>query len=199
MTTHDEAAAHELIGWETRVHWQLLCLLAIGLCSAPLLAAQLGLSLSLPGADRFNAWLASRDAREVTGYVCGGIVLFQATLGIAKRFLRGQALHVWRSAHQVVPIALLFVVLLHTRGSVGVNLNRWLVTALLAQVYLVQAGHLMKAIIAEHATAMGFGWLDYAANHRDGFVHRMGLAVHILLAVVVVVLLSTHLISVYYF
>jgi hypothetical protein len=189
-------AAHQLIGWETRVHWQLLCLVAIGLCSAPLLAAQLGLPLRL---ERLNAWLASREARELTGYASGGIVLFQASLGVAKRALRGQALHIWRSAHQVVPIALLFVVLLHTRGNVGINLNRWLITALLAQIYLVQAGHLMKAIVAEHAAAMGFSWLDRAANHHDGLVHRMGLGLHILLAVVVMVLLSTHLISVCYF
>jgi len=198
MGTTNNIAAHQLIGWETRVHWQLLCLVAIGLCSAPLLAAQLGLPLRLP-AERINAWLASREARELTGYASGGIVLFQASLGMAKRFLHGQALHFWRSAHQVVPIGLLFVILLHTRGHVGVNLNRWLITALLAQVYLVQAGHLMKAIVAEHATAMGFGWLDRTANHRDGLVHRLGLSVHVLLAVVVVILLTTHLVSVYYF
>jgi hypothetical protein len=198
MGTPHNTAAHELIGWETRVHWQLLCLVAIGLCSAPLLAAQIGLPLRLP-ADRINEWLSTREARELTGYISGGIVVFQASLGMVKRFMRGQALHAWRSAHQVVPIGLLFVILLHTRGDVGMNLNRWLITALLAQVYLVQGGHLMKAIVAEHATAMGFAWLNRAANHRDGLVHRLGLSVHVLLAVVVVILLSTHLVSVYYF
>lgn len=197
MHPHDHAA-HELIGWETRVHWQLLCLLAIGVCSAPLLLAQLGLPLLLP-AERITAWVATREARELTGYVCGGIVLFQASLGAAKRALHGQALQLWRSAHQVVPIVLLFAVLLHTRGNVGVNLNRWLITALLAQVYLVQAGHLMKAIVAEHATTPALSWLDRAANHRDGIIHRTGLSLHVMLASVVVVLLSTHLISVYYF
>jgi hypothetical protein len=193
-----DTAAHELVGWESRVHWQLLCLVAIGLCTAPLLLAQLGLPLRLP-AERITRWLATREARELTGYVSGGIVLFQASLGIAKRALRGQALQLWRSAHQVLPIALLFTVLLHTRGNVGVNLNRWLITALLVQVYLVQAGHLMKAIVAEHATTPGFDRLDRVSNHPDGVVHRMGLSLHVLLAVVVLVLLCTHLISVYYF
>jgi hypothetical protein len=198
MSAPNETAAHELIGWETRVHWQLLCLLAIGVCSAPLFAAQLGLPLRLPS-ERISAWIASREACELTGYISGGIVFFQASLGMAKRLLHGQALHLWRAAHQVVPIGLLFVILLHTRGHVGMNLNRWLITALLAQVYLVQVGHLMKAIVAEHATAMGFAWLDRAANHHDGLVHRLGLTMHVLLAVVVVILLSTHLVSVYYF
>ena len=191
--------AHELIGWEARVTWQLLCLAAVGACSAPLFAAQLGLSFSLPAAHELNAWLVTRNARELTGFLSGGVILFQASLGVAKRLLGQRPLQLWRTAHQILPIALLFVALLHTRGSVGVHLNRWLISVLLLQIYLVQSGHLMKAFVAEHASNPSFGWQNGAVNGRDGVVHRIGLHLHVLLAMAVLVLLATHVGSIYYF
>src|SRR5687767_15097655 len=117
--------AHELVGWETRLHWQLAYLLGLFLCSLPLLVGAFGLSLAPPLA-RFTAWLGTRDARETTGFIAGGIVAFQLAFSLRKRLGVGHAIpfHLWRTAHQIAPLALVFVVLLHTRGEAGVNLNR---------------------------------------------------------------------------
>ena len=190
--------AHELVGWEARVWFQLLCLVGVTVCSAPLLAGELGVPLRLP-LRRLADWLATREARETTGFVSGGIILFQASLSVNKRLLGGHVVHVWRTAHQVLPIGLLFMALLHTRGDAGVNLNRWLITVLLLQIYLVQAGHVAKAFLAEHASHPLLGRLNRAANGGDGLLHRVGLRLHVLLAVTVVILLGAHVFSVYYF
>jgi hypothetical protein len=192
--------AHQLIGWERRVGWQLICLAALCFCALPLIVAELGLELR-PPLDRFHPWLMSRAARETTGLVAGGIVLFQLSLGVGRQLASGRAVlfHWWRAAHQVLPIALVFVLLLHTRGRAGVNLNRWLITVFLLQVFLVQAGHLMKAFVAAYGTHRLLAKLDRSANDRDGFMHRLGLQLHVLLAITVAVLLSFHVFAVYYF
>lgn len=191
--------AHELVGWESRVWAQVACLLAVCGCSLPLLL-DLGVELA-PPLDRFNAWLRSRTARETTGFVGLGIIAFQVSLATVKRLARGEgaALHWWRTLHQLLPIALLVVALLHTRGKAAGQLDRWLITVLVLQIYLVQAGHLAKAFLAENAGSRWLAMLDRAANRDDGVVHQLGLRLHVLLAVVVVFLLAAHVVAVYYF
>jgi len=191
---------HELIGWEARVSWQLACLLGLVLCSLPLLV-DLGLALSPLGLDHLEDWLRSRQARETTGAVAGGIIAFQVSLSGVKRLagLRRIPFHLWRTAHQVAPLLLVFVLLFHTRGRLGDNLNRWLISVLLAQLFMVQAGHVAKAFIAGHAGNLRFAGLHQLANGKDGFVHRAGLHLHVLLAITVVILLVSHMLSVWYF
>jgi hypothetical protein len=101
--------------------------------------------------------------------------------------------------HQIAPISLLIVALLHTRGKAGVHLNRWLIITLLLQIYLVQVGHVAKAFLAEHASSRWLAALEKAANRPDGAVHRIGIRLHVLLAVAVVYFLSAHVLAMYYF
>src|SRR5262245_63813278 len=114
---------HELVGWETRLRFQLLYLLGLCVCALPLLATAFGIPPALR-AERFVAWPGTRDARELTGYVAGGIVLFQLSLSLPKRFGFGRRVvpfHFCRTAHEVAPMGLLFVVLVPTRGKIGLH------------------------------------------------------------------------------
>jgi len=191
--------AHELVGWEARVPFQVACFLAVCACTLPLLAG-LGLELQ-PPLHRLQVWFESRVGREATGFVGLGIIAFQVSLGVMRRmFGRGSATHaLWRALHQLLPIGLLLIALLHTQGHLGSNLNRWLVGVLLAQIYLVQAGHVAKALLANHGGSLWLSRLDRAANDASGVVHRVGLRLHVLLAVTVVILLAVHVLAAYYF
>jgi hypothetical protein len=191
--------AHELVGWEAGVGIQLACLIAFSLCSLPLLASEIG--LALPRWPLLDAWLGTRNARITTGLLASGIVLFQLSLSARRRLVLGRsiAVHSWRTAHQLAPFGLVVLVLLHTRGRSGVNLNRWLVSVFLIQALLVLGGHVMKAFVARYGSRGALAKLNHSANTAEGLIHRAGVRLHVLFAVSFVVLLLVHVLSVYYF
>lgn len=192
--------ASELIGWEARPSLQLLCWIGVSVCMLPVVCDALQVKLPLHF-GQLDPWLAERATREWSGIATGTLLLSQFVFGVLRRLMlrSREAFHRWRTAHELVPLALLGASLLHTRGHVGNNLNRWLVSILLLQIALVQAGHVTKAIASRYAAHRLFAVLDRASNSHTGFVHRAGVTIHVLLASCVLVLFACHVLSIWYF
>lgn len=140
--------------WDVRLRPQLILLGAAVTLVVPLLA-------SLAGADVARAWIAAAGGlmdthrvRELTGYLALSCVLAQAALSARRRTrlpLRG-SYAAWRSLHMLLGVGLLGVVLVHTGGRWGVNLNGWLLTALLLVSFTALVGKALEARAVAHQT-----------------------------------------------
>jgi hypothetical protein len=109
--------------------------------------------------------------------------------------------------------SLLPLVVLHTGGRWGDNLNGWLLTALLGGVLVAAVGKLTEAVWVRRALRSagngsafaapknGATGRNGAAARNGGFsrLHAVWLALHRLLVAALLVLLGWHVFSVYYF
>ncbi len=95
--------------------------------------------------------------RELTGYAAFGLILFELLLTLRKRtgFPFPGSFPGWRTIHMLTGVALLVAVVIHTGGRWGVNLNGWLLSALLLTAFVGLSGKLLEAHLIERLTRTG--------------------------------------------
>jgi hypothetical protein len=214
------------MNWETRVSVQLL-LLGIGAVLAiPLAASFVGYSL-LGDLSPVHAWMENRLFREVTGYVGLTLALLQIALSVRKRVewnFPGPSFPTWRGFHILAGVAFLLVIVVHTGGRWGWNLNGWLQSVFVLAVFVGLAGkvweswllqsalHVVKPRLRRKYRRVSVGQtqasMPIAAQPPAGAAQLRGkvnrarnfwLAAHIVLTAGFAVLLGFHVFSVYYF
>jgi hypothetical protein len=214
------------MGWETKFSVQLALLGAGLVISMPLVAAALG-----AGSIALMAWL--RDftedhfVREVTGYIGLALALLQVVFSARKRLewnFPGPSFAAWRGFHILAGVAFLFVVVFHTGGRLGWNLNGWLQSVFLVTVFIGLLGKVWESRLFTRAFAVAPGRataaLSTSAGHAEkppappaasagaraaqvrSAVNRargIWLSLHIVLTAAFMSLLGFHVFSVYYF
>jgi hypothetical protein len=140
-----------MIRWEARERSQRrLCGLAAAL-AVPLAA-------SFFGVETLRSWVAvvarameSHTFREVTGYGALGLMVVQNLLALRKRttWPVPGSYPGWRVVHMVLGVGLIAVVVAHTGGHWGVNLNGWLLGAFVVTTFTALAGKLAEARVTE--------------------------------------------------
>jgi hypothetical protein len=174
--------------WEYRVG-PLRSLLLLGvLLAMPHLSSLMGYELLRPAAQPLDRMLEVHRYREVTGYLglamtLAALVLARSKPGIRVPFSR----QTFRSAHIVLGLVLLIVIVLHTGGTWGSNLNGSLLASLLLTIFVALIGKLLENRRLE------------SPGTKVNDLRAVWLSVHLLLVAVTLVLLAFHVLSVYYF
>lgn len=175
-------------------------------------AAALPLGLSLVSAvlgsegAPLGLFPPDRTLRLVTGYTALALMLFQVLLAARSR-RRGRfpgSVGGWRAVHRLLGTPLLLLVVTHSGGRLGGNLNLALLATLMGMMFVTQTGHVAKAYVrqqAKRAPTADFrtARLHEAINGESGPIHLVGLQLHVVLAALATVLLGFHVLTVYYF
>lgn len=184
-----------------------LVMLVLTLAAAmPLLASLTGTDPGVGVLASFAPLLESRLYRQLTGGLGLAVIAFQVSLASRRRWRarHGALERRWAGWHRHAGVPLLMVVLAHTGGGAGYNLNRALLACLVGMVLLTQASHVFKAHVwARAQPEREPGSLEVRRNQEtnadDGWLHQAGLQTHVVLACAVVVLLLAHVLTVYYY
>lgn len=195
----------------------ILVLLGLGAVFAlPEILSLLGAPPPAETLGWLGAALENHRFREITGFVLLGLILFELLLMAQKRtrwlhkIVRGHG-HRMRLIHMCIGIGLVPVIVLHTGGRWGQNLNAWLLTTCLMVVATALLGKAMETFFlgrlrkrAKPATAAaGPGNAPQAPVQRKRpwsmMVHRAWYRLHVVLVGSLVVLLGFHIFAVYYF
>jgi hypothetical protein len=137
--------------WETKLRIQTL-LLGIGLLLAiPLVASLLGFDFLRRWIVVLGHLMEHHRFREVSGYVGLALGVFQVFLSLRKRtrFTFGISYPLWRAVHILVGVGILLVVVIHTGGRWGWNLNGWLLSAFILTVFVGLVGKVLEAGLIE--------------------------------------------------
>lgn len=214
------------MGWETKFSIQL------GLFGLSLvLAMPLGMNLfgieSMAHVASFNELTDDHLFREITGYAGLGIALLQVVFSARKRLewnFPGPSFPAWRGFHILAGVAFLLIVVIHTGGRLGWNLNGWLQSAFILTVFIgligkvwetrllaralpvvqprpathlpVAAGQAVKPPMPPAATA---GARASQVRSKINQARNFWLGAHIVLTSAFMTLLGFHVFSVYYF
>lgn len=174
-------------------------------------ALVLPFALRLAGvADGLLASLAAlsdqRTFRLWSGGVGGALIAAQLLMPALRRFgpRHPRVMARLRDLHTLGGAPLLLVVLAHTGGRAGRGALTGLLLALTAMLLTAQAGHVLKAHLwwraqPEASPAPRDLLRNQVANGADGWLHQSGLQLHVCLAVIVLVLVVFHALSVFYF
>jgi|SRR5919106_26675 hypothetical protein len=216
------------MNWETKFSIQLI-LLGVGLILAlPFCASLAGRSLTGQlSIARF--WMDNHLFREITGYMGLTLALLQIALSFRKRIewnFPGPSFPTWRGFHILAGVAFLLVVVIHTGGQWGWNLNGWLQSVFVLTVFAGLIGKVWESQLLQHAlpvtqprpaatlrAAAGQATppppllppSDKPGTHARQIrsqinrARNMWLGVHIVLTSAFVTLLGFHVFSVYYF
>lgn len=146
----------------------------------------------------------SRLFKLVTGSAGLALIAGQLLLPALRRFGRvhPRLLARLQEVHALNGAPLLLIVLAHTGGHPGRGALTWLLMALVGMLLVAQGGHLAKAVFwwrAQSDASPGAVHRNEIANTADGWVHQSGLQLHVSLAILVLVLLFFHVLSVLYF
>jgi cytochrome b561 len=145
-----------------------------------------------------------RVFRLVTGSVGMALVAGQLVLPALRRWghAHPRVLARLQEMHALNGAPLLLIVLAHTGGRLGRGVLTWLLMALVGMLLVAQGGHLAKALFwwrAQSDPSPAAAHRNEIANTPDGWVHQSGLQLHVSLAILVLVLLFFHVLSVLYF
>jgi nitrite reductase (NADH) large subunit len=177
--------------WEYRVTTMRALLCVEVLTVLPLLSSLLGKELLRPSIQGLDRLLESRLYREITGFTALALVLLAMTLILSKRtrlplpYSRRQA----RGLHVLIGLGPLLVILLHTGGHWGSNVNGVLLGALLLTVSIAVVGKLVENHRVEQPGENGS-----AQRVRSIWLHA-----HLIAVAVLLVLLPLHIFLAYYF
>jgi hypothetical protein len=147
----------------------------------------------------------SRVFKLATGGLGLALIAGQLVLPALRRWGGGghpRALARLQEVHALNGAPLLLTVLAHTGGRPGRGALTWLLMALVGMLLVAQGGHVAKAIFwwrAQVHPSPAAVHRNEIANTAEGWVHQSGLQLHVSLAVLVLVLLFFHVLSVVYF
>jgi hypothetical protein len=146
----------------------------------------------------------SRLFRLATGSAGLALIAGQLLLPALRRWggAHPRLLSRLQEVHALNGAPLLLIVLAHTGGRPGRGALSWLLLALVGMLLVAQGGHLAKAVFwwrAQSDPSPAAIHRNEIANTADGWVHQSGLQLHVSLAVLVLVLLFFHVLSVLYF
>ncbi len=127
--------------------------------------------------------------KQVTGFTILGLSTIALFMSLRKRIKRFNAgsFPMWRLFHAIIGTLCIFVLVLHTGFHLGENLNRWLILNFLGVLVAGAGAGLILAL--EHKLTSSLG-----RKLRTGWIWM-----HLLLFWPLPVLLSAHVVSVYYF
>jgi hypothetical protein len=140
--------------WETRFTAQAL-LFGVALSLAtPLLASLFGVEVLRERIVALVHLMDNHRFRELTGYAALTLILFELLLSLRKRTSLPLPVSFprWRVAHMMTGVCLVLVIVVHTGGRWGVNLNGWLLSALILVTFVGLAGKLAEARRIERLT-----------------------------------------------
>ena len=149
-----------------------------------------------------RGWTQTDLFKQISGYSILGLIGFELLLAARRRkYLRlGGRRRNWRAWHMTVGAILLPLVVLHTSGQMGANLNSWLLLSLIAVVVVGVSGKLIEAIHLQRlASAAKKGKSHASLGRLTAFLHKNWVHLHVLVVAVVLSLLSFHILAVYYF
>ncbi len=186
--------------WEFRVLPMIVVLGVTVLAMLPMLQALLNGGESLLA--QLARWTRSHFFRQVTGFVALGLILLEVGYALVKR----NKVHVpgdrarWRVLHILVGAGLLPLIVVHTGGRWGSNLNGLLLTSLVGTVLVGVGGKLGEALKLRHAGRRQDRGerLDGSRNHRRPF-RATWLLAHTVFVSLLLALVAFHVWSVYYF
>lgn len=146
----------------------------------------------------------ARLFKLVTGSLGLALIAGQLLLPALRRFgsAHPRVLARLQEVHALNGAPLLLIVLAHTGGRVGRGALSWLLMALVGMLLVAQGGHVAKAVFwwrAQTDPTPAAVHRNEIANTADGWVHQSGLQLHVSLAILVLVLLFFHVLSVLYF
>jgi hypothetical protein len=147
----------------------------------------------------------ARFFKLATGGLGLALIAGQLVLPALRRWGGGahpRALARLREIHALNGAPLLLIVLAHTGGRPGRGALTWLLLALVGMLLVAQSGHVAKAVFwwrAQSDPSPAALHRNEIANTAEGWVHQSGLQLHVSLAVLVLVLLFFHVLSVLYF
>jgi len=214
------------MNWETKFSIQL-ALLGIG----AVLALPLGFSLAghnwSGNFAGLKGWLDNHLFREVTGYIGLALALAQSALSLRKRLewnFPGPSFPAWRGFHILAGVGFLVVIVIHTGGRLGWNLNGWLQSVFILTVFIGLIGKVWESRLLQRALPVAIprpatnlpmvagqavtpplppagnpGARAAALRSKVNQARKFWLGAHILLTVMFLTLLGFHVFSVYYF
>jgi nitrite reductase (NADH) large subunit len=191
---------------KSKIRWEFRLAPLVGMAVLTLIAALPLLKVGLVGGEalweklgRLGRLAENHLFREITGFALLALILVEVLYSIRKRTqvrLPGDRTQ-WRSVHMMLGATLIPLVVIHTGGRWGMNLNAWLLTSLFAVVLIGVAGKIGEAVRLRRAVQRaGQG---AAAVKASGPYHAAWLWLHTVAVAALVVLLAFHILSVYYF
>jgi hypothetical protein len=193
--------ARALEGTKPEPIQELILLSLMVLAAWPLLAPLASQALwPLAALGPLGSVAEARMGRLITGYVGLAMVLFQGALAVRSRvaLLPGEVSR-WRSVHRINGVPLLLVLVIHTGGRWGMNLNRTLLAVMVTMMFVTQIGHVAKAWARQVAATGQHEGLDESLNGEEGWIHLGGYRLHVFLALCGSVLLGFHMLAAWYF
>ncbi len=207
------------------VEWQMIALPVLLVCilglATPALGSLAGHDLLARHTPRLSALLDHRGVRLATGWTAAAAVLLLCLHGARARsnVTLGLSYPAWMALHYGTGLAFLAIVLLHTGGRWGWNLNGWLSFAALGSVFVGVAGKLAEMLLM---TRIVLTRTSVPRERRSGgerrtpprsrgpdrriaptpllYRFRLGwTGVHLAVAAVLVVTIGFHVMSVWYF
>jgi len=214
------------MNWETKFAVQL-ALLGMGLVlAAPLVVALVGLE-PVAFLGPLREFTKDHLFREITGYLGLAVALLQVVFSVRKRVewnFPGPSFPAWRGFHILAGVMFLAIVVIHTGGRWGWNLNGWLQSVFVTTIFIGLIGKVWESRLLERAlpaaqqrpmsslsTAVGQavrppmppagapGARVAQVRTRINRARNIWLGAHIVLTSAFVALLSFHVFSVYYF
>jgi nitrite reductase (NADH) large subunit len=191
------------VRWENRLGPQVTLFSFVTAASVPLLLSLATLPPLKAHVGPLAELVESHLFRQITGFCLLGLVVLEVFYAVRKRTRRPVpgSRAAWRSVHMLVGCSMVPLVIVHTGGRWGDNLNGLLLTALLAAVVVGAGGKLVEAVrvqaVARRAAAgkplskKARGWL--------GPFHERWLRLHVLTVTALLVFVAFHIFSVYYF
>lgn len=186
--------------WEFRVGPLVLLLSLTLVAVAPLVVSLAGGVPLRQQIEWLGQWLANHRFREITGFVGLGLIGFEVLYSLRKRSrvpLPGHR-NGWRSMHILLGSAMIPLIVVHTGGRWGNNLNGLLLTTLVGTILIGLVGKLAEAFKVRRRAAHPAPAQPGGA--RQGLsLHTSWLSVHTVLVAALVALLGFHVFSVYYY
>lgn len=198
-----------MVRWEFRVAPLALLLSLTLIAITPLVLSLAGGVPLRQQIEWFGELFTTNLFRQITGYVALGLIAFEILYSLRKRGrvpLPG-AKNGWRSMHILIGSALVPLIVIHTGGRWGDNLNGLLLSAMVGTILVGLVGKLAEALTVRRRQAQSAngaaktnGNGNGNGNSRHPFaLHTSWLSVHTVLVAALVALLGFHIFSVYYY
>jgi hypothetical protein len=140
--------------WESRFTPHAVLLAGAVLLATPLIASLLGADVLRAWVTRLGRLMDYHRFREVTGYAGLALIIFELLLSVRKRTTMPMpgSIPRWRVVHMFTGTGLVLVIVIHTGGRWGVNLNGLLLATFMAATFIGLGGKMLEARMIERLT-----------------------------------------------